>query len=128
MGNAPQEGIEMTVGAFMFVLAISFAFLLFRNYGHFNQTVKEEIYDNGIFYEEEINEDTSDSHVTYEEVMGVLMGDSLDYDISINDVIIEKANYNFMQNDITSIPNTNYERTYLRNDSGDIIRVVYKSI
>lgn len=127
MSDTPQEAIGSAFGAVMFILAVSFTMMLFRSYGNFSQVVKEEIYDNGFFYEQVTDEEFTDSQVSYEEVMGLLMSYSLDYDVSVNGTLIKKLNYNYMKNNLPSIPRTDYKRSYMRDGSGEITRIVFVS-
>ena len=119
--------LEMTVSIIMFCIAVTFLLYQERLLNHLTTSVKEEISNQDIYYEQERSlDEIQESKISYGEIISILFGD-LDYDIQINNMTILKENYNCQIFDFSTIPLGEYTRSYQYDSSGNIVKVIYKS-
>ncbi len=115
---------------YLIIFCMAGTILLFhsRSLNNFITTVKKEISSQNIFYEKErTSDEIQESKVTYTELISTLFVDP-DYDIQINSMTILKENYNYREFDFSTVPQAEYTKSYQYDSSGDIAKVIYKSL
>lgn len=107
------------------IFCTAFAGLLIGNLTLQNNltTLKRMVNTKSVLYEQPLEEIVVEK-VTYASLMGVLMHE-LPYDITINELDINKDNYNPQTFDFNKIHKTNYHKSYKVDGLGNIIRIVY---
>lgn len=73
-----------------------------------------------------IQEEPQIPEVTYSQLMCTLIG-SLEYDIEINGLLINKSQFIGLDSQTYNIARTNYEKQYKYDQNGKIIKIVYTS-
>lgn len=116
--------IYIAFSAFIFCIG---AYLLLNNAAEYRKTLhilRENYKDQEILEQE--NRDTLDI-ISCGELMATLYNE-LDYNIKINDVLIERNSYDPEDIQNYEISSTNYKKTYTYNDNGEIILITYTEI
>jgi hypothetical protein len=75
---------------------------------------------------EQENRDNLDI-ITYGELIATLYNE-LDYNIKINDIVIERNSYDPEDLQNNEIVNANYKKSYMYNNNGEIIFITYTEI
>jgi hypothetical protein len=81
-----------------------------------------------VLYEQYQNlEDKEEPVVEYEDLISMLMKDT-SMDMVINTLELDADTYDYLQFDFANIPNASYKRSYHRDATGTVTKVIYKSI
>ena len=119
--------LETAASLLLFCIAVTFFLYQIRVLNTLTTSAKEEICKQDIYYEQERTfDEIQESKVSYAEIISTLFGE-LDYDIQINNMTILKDNYNYQIFDFSTVPNTEYTKSYQYDSSGNIVKVIYKS-
>lgn len=120
--------IEYATCVAIFVLAIT---LYFNNNARLESlllNVKNNINDNQVVYEQYQDLEKLPEPITeYKELVSILMKD-ISINMEINGTELRADTYDYMEFDYSSIPNTNYRKSYKRDVSGNVVKVIYESI
>ena len=88
-------------------------------------TTKETVLDNDILYQSE--EVSEQDEISYEELISTIMIGQ-DYDIQVNEILIQAKDFNYLQFDYNFITNCSYKQQIIYNNDGSINRISYSSI
>lgn len=116
--------IYITFSAFLFCIGV---YLLLNNAAEYQKTITMIRLSNK---EQEILEQEnrhSMDIVSYGELIATLYNE-LDYNIKINDVVIERASYDPEDIQNYDIVTSYYKKSYIYNDNGDILFITYSEI
>lgn len=86
--------------------------------------VKNLTAEQNIIYEQQIDE-LDPGSVSKAEIISSLLG-SLEYDVEINQLDINKDTYDYKIFDFSQIPSGEYKKSYKYDSSGNIIKVIFK--
>lgn len=88
-------------------------------------TTKETVLDNDILYQSE--EVSEQDEISYEELISTIMIGQ-DYDIQVNEILVQAKDFNYLQFDYNLITNSSYKQQVIYNNDGSINRISYSSI
>lgn len=88
-------------------------------------TTKETVLDNDILYHSE--EVSEQDEISYEELISTIMIGQ-DYDIQVNEILVQAKDFNYLQFDYNLITNCSYKQQIIYNNDGSINRISYSSI
>lgn len=112
----------------IFVLAICLLGYNIRTFTLLQNQEKQNIYSGtNVMYEQYEEEVDSPKILTYEQLCCRLMN-KLPYNIKINDVSIQKEEFDYMLFDFSIIPKTKYQLQYIFNENGMVKEVIYASV
>ena len=116
--------IYLAFSAFIFCIGV---YLLLSNAAEYRKTltILRESYKEQEMLEQE-NRDHLDI-ISYGELIATLYNE-LDYNIKINDIVIERNSYDPEDLQNYEIVNANYKKSYMYNDNGEIIFITYTEI
>ncbi len=116
--------IYLAFSAFIFCIGV---YLLLNNAIEYRKTltILRESYKEQEVLEQE-NRDNVDI-ITYGELIATLYNE-LDYNIKINDIVIERNSYDPEDLQNNEIVNANYKKSYMYNNNGEIIFITYTEI
>ncbi len=116
--------IYLAFSAFIFCIGV---YLLLNNAIEYRKTltILRESYKEQEVLEQE-NRDNLDI-ITYGELIATLYNE-LDYNIKINDIVIERNSYDPEDLQNNEIVNANYKKSYMYNNNGEIIFITYTEI
>ncbi|MDF2845408.1 MAG: hypothetical protein K0R00_3834 [Herbinix sp.] len=116
--------IYLAFSAFIFCIGV---YLLLNNAIEYRKTltILRESYKEQEVLEQE-NRDNLDI-ITYGELIATLYNE-LDYNIKINDIVIERNSYDPEELQNYEIVNANYKKSYMYNNNGEIIFITYTEI
>lgn len=116
--------IYLAFSAFIFCIGV---YLLLSNAAEYRKTltILRESYKEQEVLEQE-NRDNLDI-ISYGELIATLYNE-LDYNIKINDIVIERNSYDPEDLQNYEIVNANYKKSYMYNDNGEIIFITYTEI
>ena len=116
--------IYLAFSAFIFCICV---YLLLSNAAEYRKTltILRESYKEQEMLEQE-NRDHLDI-ISYGELIATLYNE-LDYNIKINDIVIERNSYDPEELQNYEIVNANYKKSYMYNDNGEIIFITYTEI
>lgn len=116
--------IYLAFSAFIFCIGV---YLLLSNAAEYRKTltILRESYKEQEMLEQE-NRDNLDI-ISYGELIATLYNE-LDYNMKINDIVIERNSYDPEDIQNYEIVNANYKKSYMYNDNGEIIFITYTEI
>ncbi len=116
--------IYLAFSAFIFCIGV---YSLLSNAAEYRKTltILRESYKEQEMLEQE-NRDHLDI-ISYGELIATLYNE-LDYNIKINDIVIERNSYDPEELQNYEIVNANYKKSYMYNDNGEIIFITYTEI
>lgn len=115
-------------GVLIFVLAVSILGYNVRTLNIMEYQGKQNIYTGvNVMYQQYEKENESPNILTYEQMCCRLMNE-LPYNIKINELSIQKDEFDYMLFDFTTLPKTNYQRQYVFDINGKVKEVVYNSV
>lgn len=117
--------LEKVSVIFIFCLAGTLLLYSYKSLYQFITTTKNQINNQGVLYEQSL-EKIDKCKVTYAELIATLFYE-LEYDVKINNIVIEKDNYNSQDFDFSIIPNGDYGKSYVLDTNGNISMVTYQS-
>lgn len=117
--------LEKASVLFIFCIAGTLLLYSYKSLYALITTTKNKVNSQSVLYEQPL-EKIVESKVTYKEIIATLLYE-LEYDIKINNFVIEKENYNSKDFDFSIIPNMDYGKSYVLGDSGEISMVIYQS-
>lgn len=88
-------------------------------------TTKETVLDNDILYQSE--EVSEQDEISYEKLISTIMIGQ-DYDIQVNEILVQAKDFNYIQFDYNLITNCSYKQQVIYNNDGSINRISYSSI
>ena len=109
----------------IFCIAIAVWLIVNNNLNKLLFTTKETVLDNAILYQSE--EVTGQEEISYEELISTIMIGQ-DYDIQVNETLIQAKDFNYLQFDYNLITNCSYKQQVIFNSDGSINRIIYSSI
>lgn len=115
--------LERISNLLIFCMAISMLYIGSSTLWQTINTLKISISKQQVLFEQAL-EAVNAEKVEYDEIIGSLMGE-LTYDIVINDMIINKDDYNPQRVDYKKIKNTSYNKTYVLDPEGNILKIIY---
>ena len=117
--------LEKVSVIFLFCLAGNLLLYSYKSLYQFITTTKNQVNSQKVLYEQSL-EKIDESKVTYAELIATLFNE-LEYDLKINNLVIEKENYNSQDFDFSIVPNGDYGKSYVLDENGDISMVYYQS-
>ncbi len=117
--------LEKVSVIFIFCLAGNLLLYSYKSLYQFITTTKNQVNSQKVLYEQSL-EKIDESKVTYAELIATLFNE-LEYDLKINNLVIEKENYNSQDFDFSIVPNGDYGKSYVLDENGDISMVYYQS-
>ena len=117
--------LEKVSVIFLFCLAGNLLLYSYKSLYQFITTTKNQVNSQKVLYEQPL-EKIDESKVTYAELIATLFNE-LEYDLKINNLVIEKENYNSQDFDFSIVPNGDYGKSYVLDENGDISMVYYQS-
>ncbi len=117
--------LEKVSDIFIFCLAGNLLLYSYKSLYQFITTTKNQVNSQKVLYEQSL-EKIDESKVTYAELIATLFNE-LEYDLKINNLVIEKENYNSQDFDFSIVPNGDYGKSYVLDENGDISMVYYQS-
>ena len=117
--------LEKVSVIFIFCLAGNLLLYSYKSLYQFITTTKNQVNSQKVLYEQPL-EKIDESKVTYAELIATLFHE-IEYDLKINNLVIEKENYNSQDFDFSIVPNGDYGKSYVLDENGDISMVYYQS-
>ncbi len=121
-----KELIEKVGAIFMFCIAGTLLLIQYKEQYKLITVIREGVSKQGVLYEQSIDV-TVNNKVSHKEVIAALICD-LEYDVEVNTIYLQKEYFNPMEFDFSVIANTDYRKTYEVDLSGNIVKIVYKSL
>ncbi|WP_313133384.1 hypothetical protein [Anaerocolumna sp.] len=121
-----KELIEKVGAIFMFCIAGTLLLIQYKEQYKLITVIREGISKQGVLNEQPIDV-TANNKVSHKEVIAALICD-LEYDVEVNTIYLQKEYFNPMEFDFSVIANTDYRKTYEVDLSGNIVKIVYKSL
>lgn len=117
--------LEKVSVIFIFCIAGTLLLYCYKNLYKLITITKNQVNSQSVLYEQPL-EKIVECKVTYEELIATLFC-KLEYDVKINNIVIEKENYNSQTFDFSIIPNVDYGKSYVLDVSGEISMITYQS-
>ena len=109
----------------IFCIALALWISVNNNLNKLLFTTKETVLDNNILYQSE--EVSEQDEISYEELISTIMIGQ-DYDIQVNEILVQANDFNYLQFDYNLITNCSYKQQVIYNNDGSINRISYSSI
>lgn len=120
--NIMDEGKNI----FMFCLALTLLFIGMKGLNQLHTTTKQNINSSNVLYEQ-YKETMNKRNASYDEIIAVLLS-GLENDIVVNGLEINATEYDYLQFDYSVIAKTKYEKDYIVDLDGNVVKVIYNSI
>ena len=126
MNHITSEFIERASAVLIFILSLTLLIFMTEQQSKFIKVVKEELRDRKEMYVQYVDI-AYENNVTYEEVVGTLLSDKLEYDVEIEGYVYLKEDYQYQKVDLLTIPKRNYLKSYVYTVDGIITKVIYQA-
>lgn len=107
----------------IFCISITLLLMESRSLNRLLLSTKKIVIDSKTIYEE-YNYEPKESVITKAELITILMNE-IDYSIQIDDIYLEKKNFNSITFDFGLIQNSRYKRKVIMNNNGYIEKIIY---
>jgi len=121
-----EDLLEKVGAIFMFCIAGTLLLFQYRELSKLITTMRENVSNQVVLYEHPMDV-TENNKVSYEEIIATLICD-LDYDVQVNTIYLQKESFNSIEFEFSVIPNTDFTKSYEMDSSGNIVKVIYKSL
>jgi hypothetical protein len=118
--------IHQVSAVFIFCFALGILIIGSRNLDKWILTVKGEIQNTNIIYEDNQVE-RQESDITYSYLVAYLLND-IESDVIIDGLVLKREEFNPLNFDYNIIPKSFYSKTYQYNSNGSIATIIFKKI